>query len=906
MLKPCYRSVLEPAATVREDYSADGDAWRFFPHDHARSRTYRWGEDGLGGISDNHQRLCFSVALWNGKDRILKERLFGLTNHEGNHGEDVKELYYYLENVPTHSYMKFLYKYPQAEFPYERLVDENVRRSRNEPEFELLDTGLFNEDKYFDVFIEYAKDDKDVDDILVKITAHNRGPVDAPLHIIPQFWFRNTWSWFPAGSVAVPSMKKTGLGLVEAAHESLGHRSIHFGHNSKSTKDPEIIFTNNESNVKKLFNDTNKSPYVKDAFHEYIVNKNKDAINSRGHEGTKVAGVYYFEKVPAGGHVEVRVRLNRKKLSGEHTANHMEKEFDHIFHDRIKEKNEFYRCLALKGLPEDLVNVQCQAFAGMLWSKQWYHFDQRSWRKGDPVGPPPPPERHNLRNKEWKHVYIEDILSMPDKWEYPFFAAWDSAFHTIPLAIIDPGFAKKQLDLLTREWYMHPSGQIPAYEWNFSDVNPPVHAWATLQVFKTEDRLYGRPDFLFLERVFQKLLWVNRKDTEGNNVFEGGFLGLDNIGLFNRSEPLPNGAILRQSDGTAWMAFFSLCMLHIALELAKKNPAYEDIASKFLEHFFFISDAMTYQSGGQEKSLWDSEDNFFYDSITWPGGKTERLKTRSLVGLVPLYSNLSLDPEYLDLFPGFTRRLKWLLDYRERTRPEQVFKREDIKENGSYLLALVDKNMLIDVLKRLLDEDEFLSPFGVRSLSKYHKDHPLSMWVNNQEFRVDYLPAESDSGMFGGNSNWRGPIWFPTSYLIIGALKRFHYFFGDDFKVECPTGSGQMKNLEEVAWEIEIRLIKLVQRDSDGRRPANGGDTKADKDPHFKDLVQFYEYFDAETGKGLGASHQTGWTGLLAMLVLQVGDKCKVPKKHMASSQTSSQAAGATNGSNGSTKTRKK
>ncbi|KAF9940368.1 hypothetical protein BGZ67_007845 [Mortierella alpina] len=869
---------------VREDYSADGDAWRFFPHDHARSRTYRWGEDGLAGISDNHQRFCFSLALWNGKDKILKERLYGLTNHEGNHGEDVKELYYYLDNTPTHSYMKYLYKYPQAEFPYDQLVNESTSRSRTQSEYELMDTGVFNEDKYFDVFVEYAKDGEDVDDVLVKITAYNRGPTEAPLHIIPQFWFRNNWSWFPPGEVQVPSLKKTGPLTVEAQHETLGQRYLHFENapqGSSSASGPELIFTNNESNLKQLFNDPNKSPYVKDAFHEYVIRGDKNAINQQDHQGTKAAAVYKFEKVPAGGHVEIRVRLNTKQ-SVRHQEGVVVKEFERVLQDRIKDTEEFYSKLTIKGLSEDLRSIQRQALAGMLWSKQWYCFDQRAWRKGDPVGPPPPAARTNLRNKEWKHMYIDDILSMPDKWEYPFFAAWDMAFHTIPLSIVDPAFAKKQLDLLTREWYMHPSGQIPAYEWNFSDVNPPVHAWATLQVYKTEDRLFGRQDNLFLERVFQKLLlnftwWVNRKDTDGNNVFEGGFLGLDNIGLFNRSEPMPNGAVLRQADGTSWMAFFSLCMLHIALELAKRNPAYEDIASKFLEHYFHISDAMTYHSGAEEKSLWDATDNFFYDSISWPGGHSQRLKTRSLVGLIPLFSNLSLDPEYLELFPGFTKRLDWLLAYRERTRPSRVFKKEDTKENGSFLLALVDQTMLRAVLKRLLDENEFLSPFGIRSLSKYHHQNPLVMWMNGQEFRVDYLPAESDSGMFGGNSNWRGPIWLPTTYLLITGLKRFHYFYGDDFKVECPTGSGIMKNLLEVAWEIEIRLAKLVQRNESGKRACNGGDSKADKDPFFKDLVLFYEYFNAETGKGLGASHQTGWTGLLAMIVHQVGDKCSKP-----------------------------
>ncbi|KAF9431270.1 hypothetical protein BGZ94_003585 [Podila epigama] len=898
---------------VREDYSGDGDAWRFFPHEHARSRTYRWGEDGLAGISDNHQRLCFSIALWNGQDKILKERLFGLTNHEGNHGEDVKELYYYLDNTPTHSYMKYLYKYPQSAFPYEQLVKENVTRSRQQPEYELLDTGVFDEDKYFDVFVEYAKDAQDEDDVFIKITAFNRGKVDAPLTILPQVCFRNTWSWFPSGQEPVPSLTKTDESAIEVNHQTLGKYWLHFGPSVVSNDSheatlstaaptsaskgsngtvktggaesagpkPELVFTNNESNVQKLFQDKNKSDYVKDAFHEYVVNGRKDAINHHDFQGTKAAGIYRFDKVPAGGYAQIRVRLNTKSATQKGGVERSS--FDRVLGDRFSECNEYYDKLALPNLSQDVRGIQRQAFAGMLWSKQWYHFDQRRWRKGDPEGMPPPTERDGLRNKEWKHMFIEDILSMPDKWEYPFFAAWDMAFHAIPLSIVDPTFAKKQLDLLTREWYMHPSGQIPAYEWNFSDVNPPVHAWATMQVYRTEERLYGVKDRLFLERVFQKLLlnftwWVNRKDTEGNNVFEGGFLGLDNIGLFNRSEPLPFGATLRQADGTSWMAFFSLCMLYIALELAKENPAYEDIASKFLEHFFHISDAMTYHAKGKKEPLWDPEDNFFYDSISWPGGHTQRLKTRSLVGLIPLFANLSLDPEYLDLFPGFTRRLDWLLDYRAKNRPVQVCRMEDRKANGAYLLSLVDNQMLRQVLHRMLDENEFLSPYGIRSLSKYHRDHPLSMWMDGKEFRVDYLPAESDSGMFGGNSNWRGPVWMPTTYLLVVSLKRFHYFFGSDFKVECPTGSGIMKNLLEVAEEIEFRMIGLVQRNNRGHRPANGGHQKADLDKHFKDHALFYEYFDAETGKGLGASHQTGWTGLLAMVIHQVGDKCQKGK----------------------------
>ncbi|KAG0257370.1 hypothetical protein DFQ27_005175 [Actinomortierella ambigua] len=879
---------------VREDYSANGDAWDFFPHDHARSRVYRWGEDGLAGVSDNHQRLCFSVALWNGKDKILKERLFGLTNNEGNHGEDVKELYYYLDNTPTHSYMKarinyhpmrllrYLYKYPQNAFPYDQLIAENAKRTRKEPEYELMDTGIFKNDEYFDVFVEYAKDGEDVDDVYVKITAFNRSKTDAPLTIVPQFWFRNSWSWYPEGERKVPSLAKKGENSIETEHFSLKKTFIHYGNNPLTKKAPELVFTNNETNQVRLFQTkTNKSPFVKDGFHEYIIDGKKDAVNHEGNAGTKAAGIYRFDKVPAGGSVEVRVRFNNKTAESSPTVCH--DDMDKVFKARLADYKQYMDAIIDSHMSGDLRGIQRQSLAGMLWTKQWYHFDQYAWLHGDPVGPKPPASRLTLRNTEWSHMYVDDILSMPDKWEYPFFAAWDMAFHAVALAIVDPVFAKKQLDVMTREWYMHPSGQLAAYEWNFSDVNPPVHAWATLQVFKTEIELYGYADYVFLERVFQKLLlnftwWVNRKDVEGNNVFEGGFLGLDNIGLFNRSEPLPNGGTLRQADGTAWMSFFSLNMLYIALELARKNAVYEDIASKFLEHFFHISDAMTYVTKeGQSVSLWDTEDMFYYDSVRWRDGVTQRLKTRSLVGLIPLYSVLSLDPEYLDLFPNFTRRLKWLLDFKASHGLDLTYKAHETNASGGRLMALVDEKMLRAILKRLLDENEFLSDYGIRSLSKYHKDHPLAMHINHQEFRVDYLPAESDSGMFGGNSNWRGPIWIPTNYLVVASLRRFHYFFGPDFKVECPTGSGVYMNLLEVSEDIQMRLLALVQRDNDGNRACNGGDTKANQDPNFKDHVLFYEYFDAETGKGLGASHQTGWTGLLAMFAQRVGDKCRMP-----------------------------
>ncbi|KAF9972148.1 hypothetical protein BGZ73_004780 [Actinomortierella ambigua] len=846
-------------ATVREDYSANGDAWDFFPHDHARSRVYRWGEDGLAGISDNHQRLCFSVALWNGKDKILKERLFGLTNNEG-----------------------YLYKYPQNPFPYDQLIAENKKRTRKEPEYELMDTGIFKDDKYFDVFVEYAKDGEDVDDVFVKITAINRGKADAPLTIIPQFWFRNTWSWHPQGERQIPSLKKTGDSTMETEHFDLKKTFIHYGDHPSTKKAPELVFTNNETNDVRLFQTKqNKSPYVKDAFHEYVIDGKKDVVNHKDNTGTKAAGIYRFDKVPAGGSVEVRVRFNAKTTKSSRAV--CNEDMDKVFKARLADYKQYLDVIVHSNMSDDLRGIQRQALAGMLWTKQWYHFDQYTWLHGDKVGPKPPPSRHTLRNTDWSHMYVDDILSMPDKWEYPFFAAWDMAFHAVALAIVDPVFAKKQLDVMTREWYMHPSGQLAAYEWNFSDVNPPVHAWATLQVFKTEVELYGYADHVFLERVFQKLLlnftwWVNRKDVEGNNVFEGGFLGLDNIGLFNRSEPLPNGGTLRQADGTAWMSFFALNMLYIALELAKRNAVYEDIASKFLEHFFHISDAMTYNTKeGHSVSLWDTEDMFYYDSVRWRDGTTQRLKTRSLVGVIPLYSVLSLDPEYLELFPNFTKRLNWLLKFKADRGLDLTYKKHEINAHGGRLMALVDEKMLRAILKRLLDENEFLSPYGIRSLSKYHKDHPLVMHINHQEFRVDYLPAESDSGMFGGNSNWRGPIWIPTNYLVVASLRRFHYFFGPEFKVECPTGSGQWMTLLEVSENLQMRLLALVQRDQAGNRACNGYDEKANKDPHFKDLVLFYEYFDAETGKGLGASHQTGWTGLLAMLSEIVGEKCGMP-----------------------------
>ncbi|BAC89109.1 MGH1-like glycoside hydrolase domain-containing protein [Gloeobacter violaceus] len=837
--------------TVREDYSENGTAWDYFPHDHARSRAYRWGEDGIAGVSDNHQYLCFALALWNGKDRILKERLFGLTGSEGNHGEDVKEYYFYLDNTPTHSYMKYLYKYPQAAFPYAELVEENRRRGRGQPEFELVNTGVFREDRYFDLTVEYAKVSQD--DILIKIGATNRGPEEQPLHLLPTLWFRNTWSW--DGS-AKPVLRATGSGsataVVEADHPTLGRRWLY------CEGPEELIFTENETNHARLFGVPNVSPYVKDAFHAHVVGAEASAVNP-DRVGTKAAA-HYTRALRPGQTAVIRLRLcDRPDL-----AQPFGGEFETVLKTRIHEAEEFYARVCPDGTPEER-NIQRQAFAGMLWNKQFYHFVVERWLKGDPSAPPPPASRRQGRNHEWPHLYNDDILSMPDKWEYPWFAAWDSAFHAIPLAMVDPDFAKGQLELLTREWYMHPNGQLPAYEWQFSDVNPPVHAWAALQVYEMEQQIYGRTDRSFLERVFQKLLlnftwWVNRKDAEGKNVFQGGFLGLDNIGVFDRSARLPTGGHIDQSDGTSWMGMYCLNMLAIALELAKENLAYEDIASKFFEHFLYIADAMNH-IGGEGIALWDEEDGFFYD-VLHLDDRHLCLKVRSMVGLIPLYAIETLGPETLGRLPNFKRRLEWFV----RNRP-------DLRRNvacmetagiGAYrLFAIVSGDKLERVLRRLLDEDEFLSPHGIRAVSHYHKDHPYVFSSDGTEHRVDYEPAESTSGLFGGNSNWRGPVWFPVNYLIIEALGRFHRYLGDDFKVECPTGSGRYLSLAEVASELARRLVSIFKPDGRGRRPVFGS---ADL-PFEADLLLFYEYFHGDNGAGIGASHQTGWTGLVAALI---------------------------------------
>ena len=846
--------------TVREDYSPDGSAWDYFPHDHARSRAYRWNEDGLAGISDRHQKLCFGVALWNGKDPILKERLFGLTGSEGNHGEDVKEIYYYLDSTPTHSYMKFLYKYPQGRFPYEQLIDENRNRNKTQGEFELIDTGVFDENKYFDVFVEYAK--ADVEDILVRITVANRGPEDALIHVLPTAWFRNSWTWH--GTDARCGMRASAADMIKIDSESLGTRWLY------SEGEGELLFTNNETNTERLFGSANLSPYVKDGINDHVVNGNSESVNP-ARIGTKAAA-HFVLNIPSGKSEVLRLRLSDKEFAGSNAAL---KDFDKTIGMRIAEADEFYSEIVPSGLSSDARNVQRQAFAGMLWSKQYYHYVVGQWLDGDDALPKPHEARHEGRNHDWKHLHNADVISMPDKWEYPWYAAWDLAFHCIPLAIVDPDFAKQQLTLMLREWYMHPNGQIPAYEWAYGDVNPPVHAWAALRVYQIEKKQNGVGDRKFLARIFQKLLlnftwWVNRKDSEGMNVFEGGFLGLDNIGVFDRSRPLPTGGKLAQSDGTSWMAMYCLNMLAIALELAAEDDTYEDLASKFWEHFLFISDAMN-NLGKDGISIWDEEDGFYYDVLHLHGQASTPLKVRSMVGLIPLFAVGTIDPDVLDSLPNFKRRMQWFIDNRyDLTGNVACMRTAGMGERR--LLAVAYRERLERVLKVMLDENEFLSPHGIRAVSRYHKDHPYILNVNEDEHRVDYEPGESSSGLFGGNSNWRGPIWFPVNYLLIESLQKFHHYFGDDLKVECPTGSGNMMNLWEVSQELSRRLSHIFLKNVDGLRPVFGDSEKFQRDPHFRDHVLFYEYFNGDNGCGVGASHQTGWTGLVAKLLQQSGE----------------------------------
>jgi hypothetical protein len=872
--------------TVREDYSEHGTAWDFFPHDHARSRTYRWGEDGIMGISDRRQLVCFALAMWNGKDAILKERLFGLTGNEGNHGEDVKEYYFYLDSTPTHSYMKGLYKYPQSEFPYGELVEENRRRGKNDHEYELLDTGAFDGNRYFDVVTEYAK--ADVEDVLIKITATNRGPEEAELTLLPTIWFRNTWSWghddYRPQARASQTLAFTnedgtaGSRVIELEHRAYGKRWL------LCEGEPELLFTENETNVKKLFGGENRTPHVKDGINNFVVHGDRAAVNPE-RSGTKASALYALRIAP-GASATLRLRLTDREpkvvrmsaprlvLAETPKTELLGLAFESIFSARRKEADDFYASRAPKDISDDARNVQRQAFAGLLWSKQFYHFDVRTWLDGDPAGPRPPESRKKGRNQEWSNLYNADIISMPDKWEYPWYAAWDLAFHCIPLAQVDPDFAKEQLTLLLREWYMHPNGQLPAYEWAFGDVNPPVHAWAAWRVYKIEKRVRGKADREFLESVFHKLLlnftwWVNRKDAEGMNIFQGGFLGLDNIGVFDRSAPLPTGGHLEQSDGTSWMGMYCLNMLAIALELARENPAYESVASKFLEHFVHIAHAMN-DRGGEGIELWDKEDGFYYDVLHLPNGERHYLKVRSLVGLIPLLAVETLEQDIVDKLPGFKRRMQWFID----NHPD-VANHIEISETPGQgtrrLFSLVNRERLGSVARYLLDESEFLSPYGIRAISRFHKGNPYVMNVNGNEHRVDYEPAESSTGLFGGNSNWRGPIWFPINFLLIESLQKFHHFYGDSVSVDLPTGSGRKASLWDAAAEISRRLTRVFLRSEEGKRPVFGGLEKFQTDPEWRDHIYFHEYFHGDNGAGIGASHQTGWTGLVAKLIEQSG-----------------------------------
>ena len=843
--------------TVREDYSPYGECWDYLSHEQSRSRAYRWGEDGLLGICDRQERLCFALALWNGQDPILKERRFGLTGPEGNHGEDVKELYYYLDSTPTHSYLKALYKYPQRAYPYEWMVSENRRRGKGDPEFELADTGIFDDGRYFDVIAEYAK--ASPDDILIRLTIANRGPDAARLHLLPTLWFRNVWSWGRTSDR--PQLSRSARARITAEHSALG-RLVLDADVASSGEHPTLLFTENDTNAERLFGVPNASPYVKDAFHEYVIDRRTDAVNPR-EEGTKAAALYQL-MVPAGESVTVRLRL---AVESESSRQAFGTAFERTFARRIAEADEFYADKIPGPLSDEERRVTRQAYAGLLWSKQFYHYAITDWLEGDPAQPAPPASRRNGRNAEWKHLYNADVILMPDKWEYPWYAAWDLAFHVVALARIDPHFAKEQLVLFLREWYMHPNGQIPAYEFAFGDVNPPVHAWACWRVYKmTGPR--GARDRTFLARVFHKLLlnftwWVNRKDLEGHNLFAGGFLGLDNIGVFDRSQPLPTGGHLEQADGTAWMAFYCGTMLSMALELASEDPAYEDVASKFFEHFVAITDAINTLGG---TGLWDDADGFYYDQLHMDGTHLP-LRVRSMVGLIPLYACEILEQDVIDRLPGFAKRMRWFLE----NRPElahyasyMLTSSHEGDEHGHRLLAIPSRERLEKVLRYMLDESEFLSPYGIRSVSRVHRDRPYVFRAGGQEFRVEYDPAEGTSGLFGGNSNWRGPIWFPVNFLLIEALERYDHFYGASFRVECPVGSGQMMTLGDVARDLSMRLARIFLPDEHGHRPCHGGDARYAVDPHFRELVLYHEYFHGDSGRGVGASHQTGWTALVA------------------------------------------
>ncbi|HEV2388381.1 MAG TPA: hypothetical protein VGS20_14135 [Candidatus Acidoferrales bacterium] len=849
--------------TVREDYSASGDAWNYFTFEQSHSRAYRWGEDGLGGFCDRHQWICFALALWNGRDPILKERLFGLTNGQGNHGEDVKEYSFFLDATPTHSYLRYLYKYPQAEFPYRQLIEENARRSRLEPEYELLDTGIFDDDRYWDVTIEYAK--ASAEDILIRLTAANRGPDAATLHLLPTIWFRNVWSWNNVRErpvlAADPPAGGPNTRTIRLEHQHYGRRWL------IAEGLPDLLFTENETNSERLWGSPNRSSYVKDAFHDFLIAGRAAAVNPAA-TGTKAAA-WRKETIAPGASFCWRLRLTDQTPSSGVGA-----DFDRIFDRRKTEADEFFARRVPHRCGDDGRNIQHQAFAGLLWSEQRYRYDVQTWLDGDPVGPTPPPQRLTGRNHRWTHLYNADVISMPDKWEYPWYASWDLAFHTVALALVDPDFAKAQLVLLLREWYLHPNGQLPAYEWNFDNVNPPVHAWAAWRVYKIEQRIRGRADRAFLERIFHKLLlnftwWVNRLDPEGMNLFEGGFLGLDNIGVFDHSEPLPGGGVLEQSDGTSWMAMFSLNMMAIAMELGRQDPAYEDVASKFFEHFVWIAVAMN-NIGGHGQGLWNEEDGFYYNVLHMPDGTHLPARSRSFTGLIPLFAVETIEPEHCQRFPNFHRRMMWFLDHHPEA-PNLVTMTRQTPQGPRHLLSIANRDRLLRLLRYLLDPDEFCSPYGIRSLSRIHREHPARLVIDGVEHSVDYEPGESTTDLFGGNSNWRGPVWFPLNILLIEALQKFHYYYGDDVRVECPAGSGKQMNLWDVARHISRCLIGIFIR-SDGRRPLYGNRKKFQTDPYWRDLICFHEYFHAETGEGLGASHQTGWTALVAKLIEQSGE----------------------------------
>jgi glycogen debranching enzyme len=861
--------------TVREDYSKDGAAWDYFPFEQAVSKAYRWNEDGIAGICDRKQRVCFAVALWNGKDAILKERLFGIGGNAGNHGEDVKEYYFYLDNTPTHSYQKYLYKYPQNEFPYEKIYEENGKRDKSQPEYELLDTGVFDDDRYFDVFIEYAK--ADAEDVCIKITAHNRGRQSAPLHVLPTLWFRNRWSWYEKAekpTMREVKIKAQNLSAIHLQEEKLGDYSLICEGSS------QLLFCDNDTNFAKLYGGQNESPYVKDGINDFVVHNQETAINQQ-QTGTKAAAHYVFNIAPQSSEtiylrlVKSETAVLTEALISPNSHDEFIKDCEAVFAERMKEADEFYAEIIPENLNLDQANVMRQALAGMLWSKQFYHYVVKAWLEGDGKFAPPPAERLTGRNSGWKHLYNDDVISMPDKWEYPWYAAWDLAFHCVSLAIIDSEFAKKQLVLFLREWYMHPNGQIPAYEWAFSDVNPPVHAWAALRVYQIEAKRRGTADRAFLEKVFHKLLlnftwWVNRKDDEGNNVFEGGFLGLDNIGVFDRNTELPNGGHLEQSDGTSWMAMYCLNMLAIALELAKEDKVYESVASKFFEHFVYISDAMN-NLGNENTELWNERDGFYYDVLHLPDEKNIPIRLRSMVGLIPLFAVETVEAEWLDNLPEFKKRTEWFLKNRADLTDDIACLQEPGRENRR-LLAAVNTERLRHILRTMLSETEFLSDYGIRALSRHYKTNPYVIDIGGSHFEVAYEPGESHTGMFGGNSNWRGPIWMPVNYLLIEALQKFDFYYGDRFKIEFPTGSGKLLTLWEVSQELARRLSNIFLKSADGTRAVFGNAEKFQTDAHWRDYILYYEYFHGDKGCGLGASHQTGWTGLIAKLLQQTGE----------------------------------